>query len=326
MQNLNIEDIIFRSLTGAATSRELQELERWMNKNPDNARSYQLLKQTWLQTSMEPEVEGYSSLEQEIISKGFDNPGAVEQELPRRNLIYKIAAALVVICVTSWIALEYAGKKQVDEPPFELVETYNPAGQKSKITLPDNSVIFLNSESKVSYQKGFSDSIRYITLEGEAYFEVEPNQHRPFVVETGGISTQALGTSFNIRNFPEEKSIEVSLLSGKVKVTDNQAANEVLLEPLEHVAKMSQFEVDNKSIWKEGIINFKSSSFNQVITTLQRTYDVEIDTTQYRDTDWKYTGRFDNMSLEIVLTRIGYSEGFEFEMDGRRITLTDEKD
>jgi ferric-dicitrate binding protein FerR (iron transport regulator) len=325
----DIEEIIFRSLTGIATRSELQELQLWRESDPDNERSYQLLISVWEKGSSEPVYANYLQLEERIIDEGFE-----EDISPSRwdinPTFYKIAAAVLLICITAFAAYRYTAPAEMTENTFEFVVTYNPAGQKSKITLPDNSVIFLNSESRVSYQKGFSDSIRHVLLEGEAYFNVEPNQERPFVVETGGINTQALGTSFNIRNYPEENSISVSLLTGKVKVTDTKVDNEVLLEPFEFVAfdkgtrvlKMKQMEEDIHSIWKDGIITFKSSNFKHVITTLERSYDVEFDTTDYQHTEWSYTGKFDNLSLEMVLTRIGYSEGFDYEMEGRTITLS----
>jgi ferric-dicitrate binding protein FerR (iron transport regulator) len=174
--------------------------------------------------------------------------------------------------------------------------------------------------------------LRYLELEGEAYFEVAHDSNRPFIVETGNIMTTALGTSFNIRNYPEENSISVSLISGKVRVNDNMATNELFLKPLEQIKfsrynrqlKMIQLDQDMVSIWKDGILRFKRSSFDHVITTLERTYDVSIDTSTYSHGPWSYSGSFNNMSLEIVLTRIGYSEGFDFEIEGNKILITNE--
>lgn len=331
----DIEEIIIHSLTGIASKEELKKLKYWRELSSENDLSYQLLRKIWVQKSPEPLHPDYQSLEKRIMDAGFsENLNIPSPVIRRRSLFYKLAAVITFICLVSWSVLKIIPGKVIVETTEELVVTYNPTGQKSKITLPDNSVIWLNSESSLSYQKGFSDSVRYIELEGEAYFEVEPDTERPFIVETGGISTMALGTSFNIRNFPEECSISISLLSGMVRVTDSQASNEVLLEPFEQVKimkerrtlKMTKLETDHVSIWKDGIIHFKRSSFSNVIKTLQRSYDVVIDTVDYKTTDWSYTGKFDNMSLEIVLTRIGYSEGFGFEIDGRNIRIFNERE
>ena len=325
----DIEQLIVRKLSGTASKKELKRLNDWRTLSEQNDSTYRLLVKIWQEPSPEPLVANYQPLEDHIIQAGF---GAAPDGAPfwsKQNLASKIAAAVVVMCLLAWSAIKMYPKPEIPENNEELVVTYNPTGQKSKITLPDKSVIWLNAESSLSYVKGFSDSIRHIELEGEAYFEVEHDQDRPFVVETCGISTVALGTSFNVRNYPEENSIQVSLLSGKVRVMDSKASNEVLLEPYEQVhfiknsraLKMTQLANQQVSSWKDGIIHFKTSSFDKVIKTLERSYDVVIDTSGYTRDDWNYTAKFDNMSLEIVLTRIGYSEGFDFEIDGRNIRI-----
>lgn len=328
----DIEEIMVRSLTGSASREELKKLWHWRKQSSHNEQSYRLLEKAWVQQSAEPVTANHQRLEQRILELGFIE----DRNSSNRSIQYpwfsKLAAAVALICIVSWAVVQVAPGKEQIETPLEQMVTYNPTGQKSKITLPDKSVIWLNSESSLSYKKGFSDSIRHIQLEGEAYFEVEPDPKRPFVVETGGINTVALGTSFNIRNFPEECSIQISLLSGKVRISDSQAPNELLLEPNEQVRfmkvnrtfKMTMLESDQVSTWKDGIIHFNGSTFLKVVRTLQRTYDVEIDTADYTNTDWSYTGKFDNQSLEIVLTRIGYSEEFEYVIDGRNIKIFDE--
>lgn len=329
MHSPDIEEIIINSILGKASNNDLKKLSSWRKRSRQNEISYRLLKKTWDQDSPAPQHPEYESLENQILDAGFKKP-ASEKHIPYTGL--KFAAAVVAICLTAWLSLNSTDNHESTVVEPEQVVTYNPTGHKSKITLPDNSIIFLNAESTLSYKKGFSDSIRYVQLKGEAYFDVEPDANRPFVVETDGIETTALGTSFNIRNYPEDNSINVSLLTGKVKVTDNQAANEVFLEPFEHVAfskenrslKMTKLETDNKSKWKDGIVYFHASNFTNVIKTLERTYDVKFDTSGYTSTDWSYTGNFDNMSLEIVLTRIGYSEGFSSKLEGRTIRISDE--
>jgi ferric-dicitrate binding protein FerR (iron transport regulator) len=325
----DIEQLILLSLQGCASRKELQRLNDYRSQSEQNESSYQLIAGIWAKKSTEPVASNYHELEDRIMEAGFRGIQSVSRPWIRRSLIYKIAASLVLLCLVSWYAFRIHPAPEISEATSELVVTYNPTGQKSKITLPDKSVIWLNAESSLSYLNGFTDSIRHIELEGEAYFEVEPDPNRPFVVETSGISTVALGTSFNIRNYPEENAVQVSLLSGQVKVTDKKASNEVLLKPLEQVQflkttralKMAPLTNQQVSQWKDGIISFKASSFEKVIKTLERSYDVVIDTTGYTSGDWSYTAKFDNMSLEIVLTRIGYTEGFEFEIDGRIIKI-----
>lgn len=324
----DIEEILMRSLNSTISKKDLEKLSRWRQLSPKN----ELLMGTLNEKSMEPQHPHYESLEKRIIDAGFRESDTLIKPSTSRYQFYKVAATIALICITSWAVIKTATKQEVTERQQELVVSSNPTGQRSKISLPDRTVIWLNSESKLTYKKGFTDSVRFIKLEGEAYFEVEPDLNRPFVVETGIVRTTVLGTSFNIRNFPEENSISVALITGKVRVTDSKADNELFLEPFEQIKfskntgsfKMTQFNEDIISIWKDGIICFKESSFKQVIQTLERSYDVDFDYNNYNLRNWNYTGKFENISLEIVLTRIGYSEGFSFEIDGRKVKIQEE--
>ncbi len=321
----DIEEILLRGLNGTTTKMELEKLNRWRRLSPQN----ELLMSTLEEKSEEPQYPHYESLEKRIIEAGFQEPETSIRLRTRRYLFYKVAATITLICIASWAILKNEFKQEFIDTDQKLVVSYNPTGQRSKISLPDHSVIWLNSESKLTYNKGFSDSVRFIKLEGEAYFEVKPDSNRPFVVETGSVRTTVLGTSFNIRNFPEEHSISIALITGKVRVSESNAENELFLEPFEQIKfskdtgsfKMTQFNEDFVSVWKDGIIYFKENSFDQVIKTLERTYDVAFDSDNYSIRNWSYTGMFDNTSLEIVLTRIGYSEGFSFEIDGRSVKI-----
>lgn len=324
----DIEELLIRNLNGTTSKKELEKLNKWRQLSPEN----ELLMSTLKEKSREPQHPHYESLEKQIIEAGFHESEVSIKQSTRRYLFYKVAATIALVCITFWAVIKPGVKQEVTERQQELVVSSNPTGQRSKISLPDHSVIWLNSESKLTYEKGFTDSVRFIKLEGEAYFEVEPDLNRPFVVETGIVRTTVLGTSFNIRNFPEENSISVALIIGKVRVTDSKADNELFLEPFEQIKfskntgsfKMTQFNADLISIWKDGLIYFKKSSFKQVIKTLERSYDVDFDYNNYNLRDWSYTGMFDNISLEIVLTRIGYSEGFSFEIDGRKVKIQEE--
>src|SRR5690606_7283691 len=99
---------------------------------------------------------------------------------------------------------------------WEIVS--NARGEKSKVILPDGTVIDLNYESILKYPKKFNDTIRQVELTGEAFFDVYHIDNYPFIVKTGVLETQVYGTSFNINSFDENQKLEVSLVTGKVKV------------------------------------------------------------------------------------------------------------
>ena len=94
-------------------------------------------------------------------------------------------------------------------------------GQRAGITLPDGTIVHLNSESKLTYTPEFNGKLREVSLEGEAFFEVTPNKEKPFIVKTSVFDVEVLGTSFNVSVYNDENIVETALIEGKVKLTMN---------------------------------------------------------------------------------------------------------
>lgn len=335
-EHSEIEDLITSSLLGDTTDENLRRLDEWKQESEKNEFSYAHLKKAWDTKLEEPKYINHQALEDRIIEGGY---GRVSKRNTFRTLtigFFKAAAVIALLMAVSFGIYEMNTVDQAAVQPstvaeVEMVTKYNPPGQKSRIILPDNSIVWLNSDSRLTYQKGFASDMRYLKLEGEAYFDVERDINRPFIVQSGSVKTIALGTSFNIRDYKDEPSINVALLSGKVRVeTDPVSEADYLLDPNQKIELSKDarliskvaFDQDFVSIWKDGIIHFEKDSFDFVMKTLERSYDVEIDASAYMGRGWSYTGEFNNMSLELILRRIGYSEGFDFKINGKRITIT----
>jgi transmembrane sensor len=99
--------------------------------------------------------------------------------------------------------------------------------------LPDGSKVWLNSESRIEYNRNFNDTIREVTLEGEAFFDVVKDKTRPFIVHTSDIDIRVLGTAFNVKSYPKEPSIETTLIRGLIEVTNKNepTSPKVILYP-----------------------------------------------------------------------------------------------
>jgi ferric-dicitrate binding protein FerR (iron transport regulator) len=96
--------------------------------------------------------------------------------------------------------------------------------RKRVVRLPDGSTVLLNKDSRLDYPRVFRDTIREVVLSGEAYFDITHLAGRPFIVHTGKLSTRVLGTAFNIRAYPGDKAIAITVTSGKVQVSNERAA------------------------------------------------------------------------------------------------------
>ncbi|MCA1762888.1 MAG: FecR domain-containing protein, partial [Flavobacteriales bacterium] len=240
------------------------------------------------------------------------------------------AAAVVVLVASSYFALIQFDNPGNTTDHYVTMET--PHGQKTQIKLPDGSSIWLNAGSSVKYLEHFSNTNRQIELEGEAYFEVARDTSRPFTVFAGGLSTTALGTSFNISSYPDDNLVDVNLITGKVQVEQTERPNNepIMLTPglgaqlntSSNAITRTTFELDKASQWKDGIIEFEAASFEKIEKTLERWYAVDITCTNESNHQWSYNGQFDNEDLALVLRKIALTEDFEYEMDKNRIEIT----
>ncbi|MCL3779787.1 DUF4974 domain-containing protein [Prolixibacteraceae bacterium JC049] len=185
-------------------------------------------------------------------------------------------------------AISYLKKRSVDAFKVKSqVACYNtinvPRGANYKITLSDGTTVELNSESKLKYPVQFNGKRRMVTLTGEAYFDVT-HTGKPFVVNVNGVKVFVLGTEFNVRGYQDESNIETTLVEGKVRVKAPNM-NPVVLKPNQQ-AKVNQ-EKESLSVqkvnasrfiaWRKGVFIFQNTKLVDVMRTLQRWYNIEVE-------------------------------------------------
>lgn len=243
---------------------------------------------------------------------------------PRRFLPWLAASAAVLILML--IPMFYPKLISQSEPHYITMATAN--GDLRELTLPDGSSVTLNAGSKLIYPERFSDSLRDVTLIGEAFFEVTSDADRPFVVSTEKLKTKVLGTSFNIKSFKGESQEVISVASGRVLVfsENREQKNEVVLIPEEQVVyqqgNLEKKRVDLSEVlsWKTGVLLFKQSPLSEAVAMLERKYDVDIEIQSKNLINCTVTGEFKNStSLEQVLENFRYvlDVHYEFKTTGQ---------
>jgi ferric-dicitrate binding protein FerR (iron transport regulator) len=240
---------------------------------------------------------------------------------------YRIAAGFSLLAIV-WFMLENPHSVETELVEIQPVIKENPAGQKSKIFLSDGSVVYLNANSRIRYLEDFQNDKRLIHLEGEAFFEVAKDSLRPFIVNSGAISTRALGTKFNVAAFPEQEEIQVTLLEGKVELVSNDSSTQLILEEKEaalydpNSIQLTELPYDaNHLLWKDGILYFNQSLLPEVISSLERWYGVQVEINGNFVPNTMISGRFENESLENVLQSIGFTSGFKYTIEGKNVEL-----
>ncbi|MFY0654007.1 MAG: FecR family protein [Cyclobacteriaceae bacterium] len=220
---------------------------------------------------------------------------------------------------------DYGVKKEVS-----FLSKQNPRGHKSTIYLRDGSKVILNANSKLTYPDKFSFDERIVSLEGEAFFEVAKDKDRPFKVQTGNLTTMALGTSFNINTYQDQ--VHVALSTGKVLVYNRMDMDKTktTLTPGQDAHynssnnELVKGEFDENLIlgWKDQTIVFKKASEEDVIVTLENWYNVDIITRNKPSLKWDYSGEFENMALDNVLQSIGFTMDFEHQIKEQNVIIT----
>lgn len=194
------------------------------------------------------------------------------------------AACLLLIGVSCWYF--YARLQPGIRQDVAMLERINPKGQRSVITLPDSSKVYLGAASAIRYPEKFGSGNRGIMLKGEAYFEVAHDKRHPFTIQTGAIQTKVLGTTFKINAF---KDVIVSVTTGKVQVAkldskDKTSKPLAILMPGQQVTWqhetgktiLAAINTDEIREWKDGKVTFANASLAEIAETLERWYNVDI--------------------------------------------------
>ncbi|MDN5217102.1 DUF4974 domain-containing protein [Fulvivirgaceae bacterium BMA12] len=242
--------------------------------------------------------------------------------------MWRVAAAIALVLAVGIFAYRYV---VVPTEPLETIyfEKSNPRGVKSTVMLPDGSKVKLNSQSNLQYEEDYEKGERKVYLRGEAFFEVVENPSKPFTVYAGNISTTALGTSFNVKAYPEDEIIEVYLVTGKVEVKNVADQTNLTLLPDEgarfdmknNIFSPFENDIDQILAWRSGTLVFKKADFPEVLKRLERWYNVEFVLNGAPQDSWSLTGEFQNESLENVLRGIGHTTHYDFKITGNKVII-----
>jgi ferric-dicitrate binding protein FerR (iron transport regulator) len=228
-----------RRLSGEATSAEVDELTLLLELSPQKQYLYGLL-HSWF-TDLPPAASGPLTDDPDFearFSKIVDQPDnkVPSRRIPKRLLyITSVAASIIAVFFLSWNIYHRRPAAARTAHPASGEEVLAKAGTRTRLVLPDGTQVWLNSNSKLRYSNEFNTESREVSLEGEAYFDVSKDTQRPFIVHTSSLDIKVLGTSFTIKSYPQDETIEATLLKGTIEVCrkDNPNTARVILKPNE---------------------------------------------------------------------------------------------
>lgn len=310
----------------------------WIKNNPNHVRELLLAKEIVLnlEFSEKPtDHDRYDRVLGNVLAGQYSSRSGKQAlrfypiEFAKKYL--KVAAVLVLTGFL--LAYFYFMDDQSDVATItatEIIVKENPAGRKSRVSLPDGTIVWLNSESSISYQANLEDNTRSVELTGEAYFDVAEDMERPFTVKTSNCLVTALGTEFNVKAYPENLSHQISLSEGKVSVEGlYEAISEgVILQPGESLSvdeqgsiRKSHFDESIILAWKSGVLRFEDASLQDVVKSLERWYGKKFIVEGSANEQWMFSSEFHNETLENVLNSMSYAKEFEYEINNDLVIL-----
>ncbi len=333
MENRNIDWIILAFLREEATTNEVEILRKWISDDKEHQNIFESVKLYW-----ENSMPGVKSSDTEkaysrLMSKSFRgySEGVININTNNRSIKfpwYRIAVALILFfTLAGSVYFIFSSNQPVPEilVSTEIIKQ-NPKGQKLTTYLPDGSKVILNSLSRIKYSAPFVGNERVVELMGEAFFEVEKDVDKPFKVIANGVTTTALGTSFNV-NSKNNDFVEVVLISGKVEVT-HVSMKPVTLNPGKSAKfsqngeiKIQEFDYLEKVGWKDGVLAFDDNSLSEIINKLEDWYGVDFKVKAMPKDQFHYTGNYKNGTLKEVLQGISFVHQFEYKISGHIVEI-----
>lgn len=251
------EQAIVDFLNGRMSLTETEEFNSWIESAPENRRFFQAYQRLWLGTSAYTASDNFNAIRGwRRISSRMNHMTNRQKFLARqktRKLYIRAArvaamffAVFAVGALASWLIFSNLHHQH----GIQICEISVPQGSRSRIVLPDSSIVWLNAGSTISYDNDFSRSDRIVKLEGEAHFSVTTNPRKPFIVVTSHLNIKALGTDFNVRAYPDDDAILATLVEGNVIIEFEGDDNKVYTYPLEPRQNFSYIKAD-QTIFRE---------------------------------------------------------------------------
>ena len=345
----NIEDKIISVLTGQASQEELQEVRQWLSESDGNRKLYDDYAVIWETSRAVSRDDDYrpdlawTSLRKRMKPERHSS----QQDIPIRKVMM-VAAMVAVVFLAGMAVNQFTGKTTNDQIQLMYTEYSSPYGSKSKIRLPDGSVVWLNAGSTLRYSTDFNVHNREVYLEGEGYFDVKTNPDKPFTVHTSHLDIQAFGTAFNIKAYPEDATIVTTLEHGELKVNGrNDKSLYMTLKPMQNVVyykngqtavkqaittnstKTSSVKEKNVPVatvsddvnislytsWKDSEWLIESQTFGELAGSLERRFNIRMVFGSNELKNYRFSGTIRNETIEQVLNALTITAPVKYTID-----------
>lgn len=372
--------LLSRKLSGEATGSELAELELLTAASNTSALAAEVMEEFWnatLENNEEYLEATYHLHLQRLKERGYDLEQTREdafsntylgmEPMPpynNRKIAWWLAGTLSVLLMTAALYFwwnqpdKVLANRQNNKTALSEVSTKN--GSRTKIQLPDGTVVWLNGSSKLNYDyHHFGETLREVSLTGEGYFDVVKNPEKPFIIHTTRMDIRVVGTAFNVRCYPGERNTETSLIRGSIEVTLKDRKEKIMLKPseklivsntetidlaggkkapssnrpakaaiaepmiaLKHLTILPKDSSIVETAWVENRLVFSGERFEDVAFKMEKWYGVDIEFADEPLKNELLTATFEKETVTEALHALQISTRFTYKNSNNMITLS----
>ena len=318
-------EVIQRLANEEADPKDRELLENWLALDEKNSEILEELMVVYNLSQSTAEfipnkTNAWSKIEQRITT-------STQKKLFTGNKFrYAAAAAILLFALNVFLIAQYVLKP--NDLTNQFTEIVSPPGQKSKVVLPDSSVVWLNSGSTLSWPKSFNVKQREVKLSGEGFFEVRKDKSKKFRVNTGILSVEVLGTKFNVKSYPDDNFQEVTVSEGKVGLFASGDELRKLEKKDQAFYKISDNKITYRKVspdiissWKNNELIFEDTPIEDIIRYLERWYGVQIDADDQILDGQRYTFTVKTESFREMLEILKVLIPFKYEINGKEVKL-----
>lgn len=324
------EELLIQYIAGQASRAEKEKVLEWIEESPENRKKFNRLKNTWVMCHLPQQKAD----EKDILLYGRS---LRPRKQNRRLLVYGIAASLILLISFNVYQKINNYKSEIhflQNQEFAKLEYHTNKGVKGRITLPDGSTVWLNSDSDLKCPGKFTGEQREVWFSGEAYFDVVKNPEKPMLIRLDkNISVVVRGTKFNLTSYKNDKNVSALLLSGQITVLkkNNEREEEIRIKPNERIS----IEKENKQTvhvstpaetfpilgWKDGWLIFDETPMPEVLKKLERWHGINFVVEDPEILNQKFTARFHEESISQILEMMNHVSLLNYDLKDKTAIL-----
>lgn len=329
--------LVTRKLAGEASAEEMNELADMIRTNPSLNEELILLQKYWEQESQQQNAGTEVALMKMFQQIGLNETSHSVNSPPRirpLHLFLRIAASFILLLGLAVGGYKLFNTRKANTATTDLVQKLNAKGVKSSISLSDGSKIWLNADSKIQYPAKFTGNTREVFLNGEAFFDIEKNPEKPFIIHLANGTIRVLGTSFNVKAYDDEEVVETSVATGKVafipRSKKKNQSDTIFLTPNKKVvyelrteqATTSSTASEEDKAWIEGKLIFRSMLFEEIAIALERNFGKRVVFLDQETAGYRLTGSFENNTLPEILYYLAKTKFFHYKISDEQILIS----